>query len=340
MRARAVLAFSPMRARAVLAFSVVGALAGCDQLLGIEPWDASASASSSSSSSGAGGGGGVCATGDACLTIPLSWKGPVALTDPGGECGGAFSNEVDRGKTDIVGAHAKCSCDCTPAHGEVCAASTVHVFSDGACTPPSSVSLQLTNGCAAGLSGPPLGANSISVSAAAPTGGSCDPVESTNVPPPTFDERRLCAPAGRGASCEGGGICAATPGAGLMPRLCVFTAGLADACPGDFTERFDLYRGPLADTRACAGCSCSASDGTCVAFVNVYADGNCVNVKDQVSNDMFCGSTAGGFASAMAAYAVNVGQCAPTNAKPIGKLEGTNPVTVCCTNPLGQAATN
>ncbi len=242
-----------MRTGAVLTLAS-GALllAGCTQLLGIEPWGNGGSTGASSSGAGSGGIGGGCTGGGECLTVPLSWRGPAALTVPGGGCGGAFAHRVARGKTDVAGAPAVCGCTCKPAHGEVCSSATLGVFSDPSCTPASGASLDLQSTCASGLSGKPLSAQSISVTAAAPSAGQCDGDATVDQPTPTFDERSLCQPEAAGSSCGDAGACIPVPDGALMPRLCVWVAGHADSCPGDFTERFDLYRGEVVDTRAAA----------------------------------------------------------------------------------------
>ena len=311
--------------------------AGCSrrstQLLGIEPWGNGGSTGASSSGAGSGGIGGGCTGGAECLTVPLSWRGPAALTVPGGGCGGAFAHRVARGKTDVAGAPAVCGCTCKPAHGEVCSSATLGVFSDPSCTPASGASLDLQSTCASGLSGKPLSAQSISVTAAAPSAGQCDGDATVDQPAPTFDERSLCQPEAAGSSCGDTGACIPVPDGALMPRLCVWVEGHADSCPGDFTERFDLYRGDVVDTRGCTACTCGPSDGSCVATAFAYGDGACGTPKNQVSSEQGCvqlGSP--GFASASATYALKVGSCAPVKVQPTGTVTASGPVTVCCTN--------
>jgi hypothetical protein len=327
-----------MRIGAVLILSF-GALAftGCNQLLGIDPWDGATSGGASSSAGGAGGGGigGGCAGGDECVTVPLGWKGPAALSVSSGGCGGAFAREVARGNTDVSAKPAVCGCSCDPAHGEVCSAAKLDTFSDGTCSPPGTGALDLGTMCASGLSGSPLMAQSISAKATPPSAGSCDEHATEDIAPPTFDARSLCEPEPRPPTCDAGGACVPVPASDFMPRLCVWAEGDADGCPGDFTERFDLYRGDLHDTRGCKGCSCGPSNGSCAATVTVYSDGNCTTPKGMAISTQGCGTVGGvGFSSASAVYALTVGSCTPTKPTATGSLRPTDPVTVCCTNAL------
>ena len=270
-----------------------------------------------------------------CLApLPAAWKGPVAFLEDGQtECRGAFPTFVLAGESDLLGADAVCACACDDPAGQTCPAPTLHQHNTDDCTPPNAGSMPMLT-CSSVISPPPT-AESMSIDADIPTGGSCAAVPTVDVPVMSSKARMLCASVEL-ESC-GEGLCAAPPGAGYDRRLCIYAAGDVE-CPTaqGWVEKVVVFES-VEDDRACEPCTCGDPEGgACEGMSAVYSLNMCQNLKAEIPHDGSCvdlGSAGYGSIDLDTPQVVG-GQCAPGAVAPIGAVTGLQPTTVCCTPEL------
>ena len=272
-----------------------------------------------------------------CLSpLPVGWKGPAALripSDPGGGCRDAFPTLVKTGISDVEAEDITCDCSCGPPTGQTCPTPTFHQYAGSDCTPANG-GIQLTFSCVSGLSPPPSGL-SLSIDADVPLGGACVATADAQKPPATSVDRILCASVEL-QSCDEG-LCAAAPGEGYEPRLCVYAEGDLP-CPSaeGWGERIVIFDA-VDDTRTCGECTCGPPmGGTCVGESAVYNFSQCQSVKESIPHDGSCVPLmTQGFGSVQIDMPeATGGACEASRPSPAGAAVGTSPLTVCCAPPL------
>ncbi len=267
-----------------------------------------------------------CTSGGYCVSPPFGWEGPVALTVPGGACGGGFEALLATGQTDLAGAPATCDCTCGAASGSTCPTATVTRYTDVDCTGTAYPALAV--GACTFVSGSATSWNA----SATPVGGSCPPTEGKQVPAATWNDRALCG-LGAPAACEGGS-CAPIPGAGLEPRLCIYETGDVACDAEQFPNKVLLFTGGHDDTRDCdAPCACGEPAGAaCVGFVRGFQGGTCQTPQDGVNLGTCDADYVDGNGSLdLYITSVDEGACTALPRAPAGTVTGLEPLTVCCT---------
>jgi hypothetical protein len=313
------------------------AIAGCAQILGIDPWGAGgAGATGTTSDSGSASTGSGCEGDAVCVHPPAGWSRVVALTAADGACDATFGNQVAAGVTDVVGADATCGCTCDAPLGGSCGAGTIHLFNDGGCTMALG-DVQASPTCSGPISGAAANTLGATFSAPAATPGSCTEHLAKSVPPGSATNRKVCELSVAGSPCGQEGTCAAVPSGALSPAVCVFAEGDRPCPGGDFTNKTILFRGPVVDTRDCSACGCQTpTDAACSGTGTIFVDGSCGTTKTVVG--AACTPvTPAGAQSVKATVTLSPGTCAIVPSTPTGSFVASDPVTVCCTNPLGGA---
>lgn len=278
--------------------------------------------------SASGGGGGVVTLPDCeggfCVAPPIGWEGPVVLTTPDGDCGGAFDVELMAGETDHVGPPVSCGCECGDAAGSVCTSATVTRFGEPECEGPYPT---LEVGGCTNVAG-----NAVSWTAVAtPVGGSCPPNDLSAKPTATWNDRKLCGLASPGA-CEAG-VCAPVPGVGLEPRLCIYEDGDVACDAAEFPNKIVLYTDGHVDDRRCdVDCTCGEPTGTaCEGFVQGFQGAGCATPQDGVLFGTCDAYVSSNGSLNLFVTGVQQGACAALPRAAIGQITGVAPVTVCCT---------
>lgn len=325
-------------ARSTLSLALLALSSGCAQILGIDPWGAgggSATGAGGATATSTGATPTTCAdTSQLCVHPPSAgWSQVAAMTVTDTPCSGAFGVEVAIGRIDLVGDPATCGCACDPPMGQSCGKAAMDLWNESSCTTKIGT-VQVDATCASSLGGVALNALGATVTPPTVVPGTCTPKPTKSVPAAKSAVTHVCQLAASGGACEGGGTCAPQPGGDLAAALCIWSAG-DHPCPGgDFTNKTLVYRGPDADTRDCTACTCVPPvNAACTASATVFASGNCATPKAMTSGACTA-VTPAGVQSASAIITLVPGDCTPMGGAPTGDLAGTDPITVCCTNPL------
>jgi hypothetical protein len=280
----------------------------------------------------------LCQSGYTCFDpIPSGWTGLVSLYDATGNpppappaCGGGYPNDVvdKSGSPNIPSA--SCGCTCGSPTAIQCQFVNAMLYSDPGCVtqcasdglPPN---FCVASGCATAQS---------YIATASPTGGSCSPMPTSNIPPVTFSGvGRACEYAGPlGGGC-GAGKCAAKPPTGYGPR-CVFNNGGDLPCPsGNYSVKHTYYSGST-DTRACSACSCGAPTGaSCTGGqVTLYGNVSCNGASNTYPLSTGCASlpSVPGIGIEATATTPTGGSCGSMGGALTGSAQATGATTVCC----------
>ncbi len=258
-----------------------------------------------------------CIDGQVCLATVEGWSGPVTLA-PLGACDG---DVAFRGASAYDGPHA-CSCACEVNTPDSCDGVPVFLefFANSGCRGMPQLSLELFPECDSLGSASPL-----FLRATSGTEASCDTqFEVIAEPIVGLDEQDGCF-APDGASCAGG-VCA--DGNTLQ---CIYVEGDVPCPEGDFTQRTVVYQ-DYADNRSCSPCGCEGA----------YA---CEGEVEVVTNSQGCGAPGTALPigacsdSPAPVYGAGLADtdelptpiCETSGGEIIGAVEGTAPITACCT---------
>lgn len=256
-----------------------------------------------------------------CVDIPVGWLGPVELRADDSACSGAFSDEIASLKSAVEAPPAECSCAC---NGNLltCDIANLELFADGACGNQTGAEMLLNGDCT------PIDTTGVDSYQVTPeeNGGGCSIGVDANLPPPTFDARRLCGLSASSAGCDEG-ACAPS-------STCVYMPGNV-VCPNGFGTSF-MGNATLLDSRSCASaaCSCGAPMGGCSFTLEVFTNSNCQGGVESSTTTTGCvaASFAGG-GNKRALYTGTIGlvSCPPAGtALPMGGVTLDDPYTVCC----------
>src|SRR6185503_2838392 len=128
------------------------------------------------------------------------------------------------------------------------------------------------------------GGSKVAVTGPPPSGGSCTPTSTFNVPPVGYAHQgRTCALGGNAASCGAGNECVPNPAPFTM---CVSQPG-AVACPSGFPTQH-LVGTSVTDTRGCSACGCTFDAGACTGTTTLYTNTGCSQTPTPFTTDGTC----------------------------------------------------
>lgn len=280
--------------------------------------------------SGAGGDGLACPNLATCFPSPGdAWKGPVLLSLPSD--GPGLVNCVAASVssfivfTDLaIARQAVCGCTCNPpAAADVCGGDvSFALHGDATCSDATpDATLVPASACVNVAAGPV--AEHATFTPPGPAGAACSVGPTTTILPP-LDRIRVCEfPA---SACDEG-LCI-PPTTQVFNRRCVYRDG-DEVCPsGPLSERLLVYR-DFVDQRGCSTCTCSdLNDAACGGEIDVYTT-SCDDVPAHTIAPGACVET--GPPAFLVAYQPAVtGTCELGGGEPIGGVQGSQPVTMCC----------
>lgn len=259
------------------------------------------------------------------------WNGPVMALHQvedslPKQCALPWGDEIAVLHDALHGEDASCSCECGEAEGVTCGPTVLH---------------RMTSNCAAAQGTFPLaiGCNDIPTSAnnswwleyPDPSGGSCDPVAQTDVPPAYWSQRvTLCgiddswSPAGE---CELDEQCAAPP---LDDEAVCYWLEGEHECPAGDRE---VYYADYLDDRGCDACTCGEPEGVCGTLGNfpqgAYSDDDCTVDVGSV-DESGCSHINGTLGSVHLGPVGSNTACTPNPVGPTGGVAPTGAVTLCC----------
>jgi hypothetical protein len=269
--------------------------------------------------------------------VPGGWAGPTDLylgAAPAPTCPGLTTDSFD-GMEGLQATAASCDCACGPTK-ITCGSASLTTSIVAGCATVCATTTPVLGACFAAPSGClAVGATgTFQTLAVAVTGGSCAPVSTAEITPPTWTNyARTCASLGSAqADCPAGQICARTPSAPFQPTACIVQAG-DQMCPAKgYTQAHAEFTG-LIDTRACTACTCGApaklqctgtlyaydttTDGTCGGMADIYDPAACVPTNER--SDLKVDAVGSG------------GACAASVVTPMGAVTPTGATTICCT---------
>lgn len=318
----------------------------------------SGSGGATGGSGGVAGTGGACGNNSECLPAPSNgFQGPVAVwtgktsdTAPSCSTSGGYPNQKLNLKTNVSTPAATCpTCTCDAPTGVTCPTSVDLTYYGGAnCggstywgdpSNPIAVTSQCGNWTLA--HGPNGEHPQSAVFDALPTGGTCMPHSSgqANIPPPTYDQVRVCGDATTSA-CGSGSVCAPTPAQSF--KLCVYQSGDV-TCPQPFSQKSTDYTS-LSDGRMCSNCDCGVPTGdTCSGTVTDSTGATCgsnpttsiqAGSCTPVPADSTTGTLEGGIADTRnVAYTPGTasgGSCPVIASQVTGILTKIGQYTICC----------
>jgi len=286
-----------------------------------------------------------CFAGFACIPAPtVGWTGPVELWEgvvPGvpPTCAGAFPSDVYDGNATPTQPPDSCSaCACSSASGGACGAATVSFFDDSSCTmtcpDAGATSAQLPVGACVNLTSytSTCATPSMTISAPAPSGGSCSPSggAASTTPWAWTQLARVCGvptPTVPGG-CTAPMVCAPRPAAQFDATVCVVLGG-AQSCPAAFPSK-KTYYGSASDDRTCTACGCGAPSGaSCTGTVKEYSGPSCNGSASTLGAPSAC-TPLSGKSEELTTATPSGGSCAPSGGQPTGSIDPTSPTTVCC----------
>jgi hypothetical protein len=229
----------------------------------------------------------------------------------------------------ISAPNATCGCTCATSQPS-CASGTITISAGS----NSNCNNNTNQVVSAGTSCTPLSSfwtnnQSMRITTPSPSGGSCTPNGSTNVPNVTIQHQgRTCAYGGAvGAGCMNQDAC--IPQA-MNFTTCVERSG-ANACPAGYPVQHSIGT-TVSDTRACSACTCAFDPGTCGGTVTLFNDSNCSSGAEIFADDNTChGAVNQSWRSYLHNPTTNA-SCSASGSNPSGSADFSDLQTVCCTN--------
>jgi hypothetical protein len=280
----------------------------------------------------------------ACIpAVPTNWGGPYTIFESTGgppppaapSCASPFGVMAYDGNASLSAAAAECHCACDPPTGLTCTTPIALTYSDGMCNMACGpISVMVATGCTP-LEGACPGGYHVLVTKSSPTGGSCAPRATKNLPAADWKDRvRLCglAAAPPAAGCGTGEICAPTASLPFEPSTyCVVRTGDVD-CPNGYSHKRTYYAG-TEDTRDCAPCTCDAPLGAQCTGGNLqlYMDPGCTMPGVQVPVPAMCGDPKTGKSAIFEPPTPTGGGCDASAPTATGGVMPTTSTTICCT---------
>jgi len=280
----------------------------------------------------------LCQVGYSCSVDPPNGWTAIAIwvsgTNSPPACSGAYAQMGYDAMNSLNAPPAQCSCNCDPSAGESCGSSfaSATAYNDGACSSQSVSSGLPPSFCV----NPGVGVeSSVMVPPPSPSGGSCPPKSSANVPSPSWGTfARTCDYAvarDTTGGCSGGSSCVAKVPGGLAGP-CVTQAG-DQACPSGYSQKVLFYTG-MSDSRGCSTCTCgNPAGGTCAATLKLYSNGGCSGAlvaTFNTSNSCQVGTGATFSSWTIGNFTLTPGSCTPQGGAPTGNATPTGTQTVCC----------
>jgi len=183
------------------------------------------------------------------------------------------------------------------------------------------------------------GTTSMIIPPSAATGGTCMPIPTKTVPPPTWAvDVRACVSglAYQASDCAAGEVCSHLP---LPPfvDVCIAQMGVVAACPpGRYSSR-RIYDQSFDDSRDCSECTCGPVAGaTCTSELDVFAPASdpaqaCAGPAQTIYlAPQGCSFVAHPSDIRLKATIESMGSCSPSPVAATGALVGARPTTFCC----------
>lgn len=271
-----------------------------------------------------------------CVRVPEGWNGPVAVqTATGGaaapDCGTVYTTSEWTTYGGLAAEPATCDCACdVPAGatvGDCEPLSTLEIHSNSDCGLPVSQTVSVSEGC---TDFNLVSDSSYAVSVeprASRKPVTCTPVQTADVPPPTWTEAlEVCRLPDGVATCASGS-CAPQPS--VDADICIWFEGDLP-CPGSafVHERVTWQR--LDDDRGCEECTCGQSVVDCAADVELYAGFNCGGVSATGGSDGQCLYVENFARAVSVTYRDEEIVCEPSTPTPTGGTDLAEPITLCC----------
>ncbi len=286
-----------------------------------------------------------CDGGRVCVADPPGeWQGPVIWGDSPHDdgslaCPAAYPNLQLGGEVfdELDAPPAECECSCGDASGVTCGEVTLEYHGeDSNCGSPDQMFVMAPLNCTAAPSGAP--GHHWQVPAPGVDGGSCPPSLSETIPVSTWTSTTtLC---GGGSSipdvCDPGQQCVPGPAEEFESRVCIWQEGSID-CPRGigYDDRFVRHQA-IADTRACAACTCESPTGDCTGSVQLWNPTSC-SAAPTASVSLGGSCTATGNLAQNAVEGARLGttfiqntECEPSEGTAVGEAEPSEPITLCC----------
>ncbi|HEY2370141.1 MAG TPA: hypothetical protein VGH87_27270, partial [Polyangiaceae bacterium] len=270
---------------------VVFAIAGCADILGIEPVPEALTGDAAAADAIVDAivvpdGPFDCnqVAGFECVaSAPSGWTLVAFAAASGGTipagCSGAYAKDVAQGHAGLTVPPAQCGCTCPLAQAQntTCPPLSVGGYSQNACnTGTLDQTLSASSVCAD--FGNPQG--SLFATEGAPTSqGSCGTATPSKTLPAlqwgnSFAACGYTASDADGGACEAGSRCVQAPSSAFTSQTCIEQTGDV-ACPGaPYTKKTVVMTG-TSDTRDCSACACNASGGSCSATMSGYFQTAC-----------------------------------------------------------------
>lgn len=282
----------------------------------------------------------------ACIAAaPSGWAGPFSLYQGGVPsapmCPEGTTSVLDANGDLVPAAPAGCAaCACAAATGFTCGKVTVAGRANSCNCTTGNSNLINANACVSMPYGTLIcdgfAADTVNISPAAATGGSCAPVAAKPAVTKTTPAWNVAAVGCQlsvpsQVDCKTGEVCAAVAAPPFNPGLCVMKAGDVAACPGfPYSKRTVFYRG-VDDTRDCGGCSCGAAPAsTCPTMAKTSTLSDCSDESFLTTPRCFARSDGPHYyVKATVAQPTGV-QCPPSGGAPVGGVTTADAVTVCC----------
>ena len=289
---------------------------------------------------------GTCGTGMQCATsAPAGWTGPVELyVAPVAQgappsCGAGFAaTPVFDGNAGVLTAPpATCStCSCGAVAGVTCTPPVMTFYLDNSCATPPYGTLTLSTSCTQTLTDVP--AVAVTVSAPAPSGGSCATMggTATSTAPAWGTGARACAPSSTPASggCNPDAVCAPEPASPFATGECVMQMGAATACPAGYPSGPQVFYAGIDEGRGCSSCQCANPTGTTCTIASPAIDIQCPTAGGTLSAPSTCTAFTPPDTVKLASspMVADAGSCALTGGgAPTGAATGASPTSFCCT---------
>jgi hypothetical protein len=290
-----------------------------------------------------------CASGFACAAaVPSGWSGPMEVyagAAPPSACGANFEGPVYAGGDTPAADDAMCDCRCQAAQNVQCSAIDIAFYGGivgSACSATSSCTQKtLTPGVCTRVNAAAdcdAGTASIRMPVPLATGGSCTPLPTRTLTPPSWTvSARACISALGPASsdCPSGQTCSPLPAA-PFGSLCIAQTGILSCPTSGYTARRIYYEG-FADTRDCSTCSCGdVSGASCAASLDVFpvpvspTTVQCAAGAITYAAPVTCDPVQQPGDFRLTTSLASVGSCSPSPVTATGSVNPADPTTFCC----------
>ncbi len=264
---------------------------------------------------------------------------------PPAACGANFEGPVYAGGNTPAADGAMCDCRCQAAQNVQCSAIDLSFYGGVIGSPcsaaPACTQKTLTPGvCTRINASADCDASTASIQMSAPlaTGGSCVPLPTKTLTPPSWTtSARACISALGPASsdCPSGQTCSPLPAA-PFGSLCIVQTGVLSCPTSGYTVRRIYYEG-FDDTRDCSTCSCGdVSGASCAASLDVFpvpvspTTMQCTAGAITYAAPVTCAPVQQPGDFRLTTSLASAGSCPPSPVTATGGVSPADPTTFCC----------